>query len=284
MKKPEVSSEIIIKIFRHSKKENDKLKSDQEIRLTKEGRELARQKTPGISENSLAFGSSRDRTKETAGIMMSGNASNSFEELEEELMAEVSINPMKGQSRIGEELRLDFNDDSSTPYGKKFLEAYMEGRYLSFLFKESDAYAKEVGDVDGSTYSRLAGNVAEIVKKYTEISEKAWHPLMNDPNKKYLPSEKLNRFMGTHAGVGESFLAKLIEKTKGERALDEFTELLNNNGFDFVEGFEISIKQTGTEKHLKVSYRKKKENGEEYIFEEEIPEELLNEIIEEGKK
>lgn len=281
--KKEIPSEIVLKFFRHSEKSNAPVERDHDIRLTDRGRDLARAKSEYGTENALAFGSSRDRTKETAGIMMSGSKAPNLEELEDELVVEHTLFTKMHLTRIGEERRLDFNDDFNSPYGKKFFEEFKAGNYLPFLFKESDALAKELGDTEGSTYSRLAGQIAQIIAKYSQVSEKAWHPLMNKENSKYLPGEKLNRFLGTHAGVNECFLAKVIEKTRGLAARDQFANISDKKGFDYVEGFDVSIKQSGAEKHITISYKRKGEDGHEYVLEEEIPEAMLEEIIEEGK-
>ena len=67
------TSKIELIFMRHEEKENDKMKSDEEVRLTPAGRMHAKEKAvqDDIGQ-SMAFGSPRKRTQETAGLVMSG--------------------------------------------------------------------------------------------------------------------------------------------------------------------------------------------------------------------
>ena len=67
------TSKIELIFMRHDEKENDKTKGDEEVRLTPEGKMHAKDKALQDDINqSMAFGSSRNRTQETAGLVMSG--------------------------------------------------------------------------------------------------------------------------------------------------------------------------------------------------------------------
>jgi hypothetical protein len=44
--------------------------------------------------------------------------------------------------------------------------------------------------------------------------------------------------LGSHGGVTESFLLKVIEKIKGVAERDRFVSIIGNQ-FDFLEGFEF---------------------------------------------
>ena len=63
----------------------------------------------------------------------------------------------------------------------------------------------------------------------------------------------------------ESFLAKLIEKTKGIKERDRFVQALNNQGFDYAEGFDVEIrnKESG-EPIIHISYKKKR-TGKQFL-------------------
>ena len=54
-------------------------------------------------------------------------------------------------------------------------------------------------------------------------------------------------------------MAKLIEKTKGIEERDKFVKILNNQGFDYAEGFDIDIKNKELgEPTVHISYKKEK--------------------------
>src|SRR3989338_3137579 len=69
-----ITSKIDLRFFRHAEKESDKSKSDEEIELTETGRKQAIEKS-GDSDisQSVAFGSPRKRTQQTAGFVMGGS-------------------------------------------------------------------------------------------------------------------------------------------------------------------------------------------------------------------
>ena len=153
---------------------------------------------------SVAFGSPRKRTQETAVLAMTGSQNEiTGEESFDELKTKINAN-LKVGSKIGSDERLNFHDDFSTPYGKELLDAFMKGELLKFLVDRSDIRAEELKDMEGSTYSRMAKGVAKIILKYVTISSR-WHGLVNDSEKNY--SEKLDRFFGSHQGLLECFLA-----------------------------------------------------------------------------
>ena len=104
---------------------------------------------------------------------------------------------------------------------------------------------------------------------------------MSDKTKNY--SDTLERFMGTHQTVPESFLAKVIEKTRGVEERDRFIELLDKKGFDYTEGFDLKILNTTGGPKIHISYKNEKDKENLYIFDQEISEDVIDEIISEGK-
>src|SRR3990167_9782283 len=259
-----ITSKIELRFFRHAEKESDKNKSDEEIELTVTGRRQAVEKSKGTDISQVvAFGSPRKRTQQTAGLVMGGQldeitGNESIEELKEKLNKELKIG-----SKIGIDKRLDFNIDFSTDFGKKVLEAVKNGEYLKFLVEQSDTLAESFKDTATETYSGMAGRVAEIVKKYLAIAPR-WDKLAQDENKNY--DDALKRFFGTHQGIAESFLAKVIEQTKGKEERDVFVSALGNQGFNFVEGFEVEIDTiNGEEQKIHIKFKKEKDG--KIIFE-----------------
>jgi hypothetical protein len=275
----EKESKIVLHFFRHSIKEKSS-KSDEEVDITKEGAELAASKASENTniEQSLAFGSSRVRTQETAALVMAGKK---IEETPQarEVIDELNKNLNIG-SKVGVNENLDFKENEDSEYYKELLSASTEGQYLKYLVEQSDNRAKEFKDDYNVTYSKQAKQIAQIIEKYIKILPR-WNELVSDLNKKYDP--KLERFMGTHLGIGECFIAKIIEKTKGIEERDKFVEVLKNIGFNFVEGFDIEIIKKPNEQlpiiHLK--YSKEKDGIELFKFDENIEQNLLNEIINE---
>ena len=273
------TSKIELIFMRHDEKENDKTKSDEEVRLTPTGKMHAKEKAEENNiDQSMAFGSPRKRTQETSGLVMSGKleeitGKETLEELKEKLDKDL---PLKSGSKIRVDDRLNFETDFNSDYGKKALDA-VNGKYLKFLVEDSDRLAKEENDDKSSTYSKQAQAIASIVEKYYDIAPR-FNELVQDKDKKY--KDTMKRFLGSHQGVLESFLAKIIEKTKGVEERDKFVEVLNNQGFDYAEGFEIDIKNKELgEPTVHLSYKKEKEGETIFEFDEDLPKEMIDSLV-----
>ena len=276
--KEKFSSQIRLRFFRHSEKEAKKEgQTDEEIRLTPGGRKLSAQKAD-IEDigQAVAFGSPRKRAQETAGLVMAGKLDEiTGEESLEELKAIVD-NDLKVGSKIATDKRLDFILDAKSEYGKKAHEAFGQKRMLKFLVEESDQLAKELGVEDQTTYSGSASAIAQIIEKYIKIAPR-WDELVKDEKKGY--DKNLERFFGSHLSVPDSFLAKLIEKTKGIEERNKFVQALDNHGSDYAEGFGVNIINIKNKKPIiNIDYKKEKEGQNVYEFNEEIPVEMIEEI------
>ncbi len=275
--KENVTSRIVLRFFRHAEKESDKNKSDEEIALTETGRKQSVEKSedPDISQ-SVAFGSPRKRTQQTAGFVMSGQldeitGNEGIEELKSKLNKELGIG-----SKIAIDKRLNFNIDISTDFGKKAFEAFKNGEYLKFLVEQSDILAELLKDSSMETYSGIAGRVAEIVKKYLTGAPR-WDELAQDKSKNY--EDTLKRLFGTHQGIGESFLAKVIEQTKGKIERDAFVSALNNEGFDFAEGFDVKIETIDGKQNIRILFKKEKDGQVLFEYDEVVPTEIIENLI-----
>ncbi|MEK7463091.1 MAG: hypothetical protein AAB621_01865 [Patescibacteria group bacterium] len=159
----------------------------------------------------------------------------------DELRQKLNEGLKKGGSKISIDNRLNYNVDLSTEFGKKYLEAFKNGVFLKFIVEQSDSLAKSLNEIETDNYSRMAGQIAEVIKKYISIASH-WNELVKDESKQY--KDTLKRFMGTHQGVAECFLLKVVEKTKGENERNVLITVLNNVGFDFTEGFDVDIENT----------------------------------------
>lgn len=277
-RREQITSVIDLRFFRHAEKELDKSKSDEEIGLTETGRKQAVEKSEDkdISQ-SVAFGSPRKRTQQTAGLIMGGQLDDitgdeSINELKDKLNKDLKVG-----SKIGIDRGLDFNVDFSSSFGKKALESVKNGEYLKFLVEESDTLAESFKDITIETYSGMAGRVAEIVKKYLAIASR-WDKLVQDESKNH--KDTLKRFLGTHQGIGESFLAKVIEQTKGNAERDAFVSALSNQGFDFVEGFDVKIETIdGKTQNIHISFKKEKDGQVVFEYDDIVPREVIESFI-----
>ncbi len=273
-----ITSKIDLRFFRHAEKESVKGKPDEEIELTDMGKKQAieKSKDKDISQ-SVAFGSPRRRTQETAGFVMAGQldeitGNENIKELKEKLDKELKVG-----SKIGVDKRLDFQGNFSTEFGKKAAEAFKGGQYLKFLVEQSDELADSFKDKEAETYGRMAGRVAEIVNKYMSIAPR-WDALARDESKNY--DDTLKRFFGTHQGIAESFLAKVIEKTKGTAERDAYVSALNNQGFDYVEGFDVEIQNFEAKNpDIHITFMKKKDEKTIFAFNEIVPKKIIDDIV-----
>jgi len=266
--------------MRHDEKEKDKTKSDEEVRLTPAGKMRAKEKAEEDNiDQSMAFGSPRKRTQETAGLVMSGKleeitGTETLEELKEKLDKDL---PLKSGSKIMVDDRLNFEADLTSVYAKKALDSAKNGKYLKFLVEDSDRLAKEENDDKSSTYSKQAQAIASVVEKYYSIAPR-FNELVQDEDKNY--KDIMKRFFGSHQGVLESFLAKVIEKTMGIKERDNFVKALNDQGFDYAEGFEIDIKNKELgEPTVHLSYKKEKEGETIFEFDEDLPKEMIDSLV-----
>src|SRR3990172_527527 len=221
-----IKTKIILEFMRHGEKENDKTKSDEEVRLTENGRMMAGEKGEDLDpqkEVSLAWGSKKKRTKERALRAMLPNIdpNASLEDIEEMIREEEKF----GKKLIVDE-RLSF--DLSGPEGKEMLAAFKEGKYLQYLISESDKRAIELGD----NFNRIASKS----DKYEEFDN------------------QLERYLATHQGVVEGFVAKVLEETEGLEKRDEFISSVGS-GFKETEGIHLEIQNNGNHQEITITYQ-----------------------------
>lgn len=271
-------SKIVLHFMRHGKPESlQEGSTDEERHLSDAGVQQAL----GESENndmgqSVAYGSPRVRSQETAAYVMAGNIipeTTTSKEVNEFLNQDLKVG-----SKFGVMEELNFSG-GSPEFSKESDKAYTEGRYLDFIIKESDSLAERLGDKEATTLSVQAGNIAEIVKKYVEASPR-WNKLVNSPEKNY--EENLDRFLGSHQGVIESFLYKIVSDNKTKADLIA-NSLSSKGGFDFVEGITVDIIQENSSEQPKIvlEYSKENQDGLNFNLKETIPMEKIEKIIQE---
>ncbi len=276
--KEDFNSKIKLRFFRHDEKENDPEKTDHNIELTPKGRTHA--KDQALETNlaqSVAFGSPRRRTQETAGFIMAGQSEDitgeeSFSELKEKVDKDLGYG-----TKIAVDPKLNFDMEADNEYVREAMAAFKKGELMKFVVEKSDELAKETGDDRSSTYSRMAASIASIIKKYVGVAPR-WDDLVNDEAKKYEPT--MSRFFATHQGMQESFLAKVIELSKGIEERDRFIQAIENKGFDYAEGFEAEITTKDTsEPVVHISFKKEGQIPEStFEFDENISINILEKI------
>lgn len=274
----EFRSKINLRFFRHDEKESDPQKSDHDIELTPKGRLHAKEQASETNlAQSVAFGSPRRRTQETAGFIMAGQSEDitgaeSFGELKEKIDKDLGYG-----TKIAIDPKLNFDMEADNEYVKEAMAAFKKGELMKFVVEKSDELAKETDDDRSSTYSRMAASIASIIKKYIGVAPR-WDDLVNDEAKKYEPI--MNRFFATHQGMQESFLAKVIELSKGVGERDRFIQAIKNKGFDYAEGFEAEIITKDTsEPVVHISFKKEGETPEStFEFDEIVSIDILEKI------
>ena len=267
---------LVLSFLRHAEREIDENKDDVDIGLTEEGKRQAF----GVGESDqlerrVAFSSPRKRAQETAGFVMlakkigiDAERTESLEEIQK-LLKPASL-------RIDE--RLDFAVDVNSEFNRTMLDEYKQGRYLEFLVKDSDDLAEKLGDNTTLTYKRSAAQIAEVIKDHIAIVPR-WDQMVRHSNKP--DAHVLERILVSHGGILESFLARIIEETKGVEVRNAFLKSLDNNGFGYTDGFtvEVSIDNDTKNPVVRINYKAVKEVGPQFEFQESVDGALLEKII-----
>jgi hypothetical protein len=262
-----------------------------------------------VTAPAASIGSQFERAQQSAALDMSGaqrrddvTGDETLEELKEKLdrgtqsLEDFKAKKAKGLvigSKVGVDPRLGF-----AFYTEKIkneaTEASKKGKLLDFFVNRSDQLAEELNDKKSTTYSRASAEVAKVFEKYAKVAQN-FDRLVEDPQKKEKYGDELDRFLGSHAGVVDSFLCKIVEKMDGVPARNKLVEVMGEGeGFNPGEGFEVDIameedKETGVKtprmrlQYERKYYDKERQGEETYVFDRVVPPEILQEIIKEGK-
>lgn len=228
--------------------------TDADRQLTSEGRVHAEQsgqtKNPNMKMG-IAIGSPRDRAQETAlRQLISEDILGSGADFSE-LKSVIDHNLNYGNKiRVTE--KLDYRLDSNPEFQAAWFKSYNEKHAMKFLLEESDKLAADLKDAQDFSYSRSAANVAEVIKGYV-LAAPSWKRTYDKDPSKYKANE-MQRFMGTHQTIGETFLLKVVEKTQGTDAASALAEKMGN-GFDLSEGFSVVIDTV--DQSMSITYKDK---------------------------
>ncbi|MDP4000877.1 MAG: histidine phosphatase family protein [bacterium] len=271
---------IRLEFFRHDEKAKPtEGQPDTTVRLTPKGRVAATEAGKNLNpepEVAVAFGSNRERSVETA---MRGMLANQ-EEIGPDTTLEDIRELVAGQVKVGRKdmvsPNLNFDWSGSKEFNEPAMARYAAKDGLRFLVEDSDQLVEKLKDQTSTSWSRQAGNIAELIKKYYEILP-TWQRVAAEHPEKYAQfNNEMQRFMGSHQTVTESFLMKVIEKTEGREAVMKFIESLpDKNGFGFSEGFTINLIIDDAGRDIVMNYKDRQWT---------LTPELINEIINDKKE
>ena len=273
---PSVESTVALRFMRHAEKEKLDIPDD-DIPLTVPGRMDAWRKSMRMHakpEVSVAVGSPKKRTRETSAHVMLGSRvapDASLEEMEREIARFLKV----GKKVMVDE-RLNLGADG--PVGIETNKSYDENAYFRYLAEKSDLRAEELHDLESGTLKRYAGNVAELIQHYLEISN-AFHGVVEKDSEKYKKySNRLERYLGTHVGIQESFIVKVLETLSQETKRKAFVEAYPN-GFKELQGRNIDITTRGRERTIFLSYEIPDKSGhpktERIMFGADVLEQII---------
>lgn len=177
----------------------------------------------------------------------------SLEELEKKYGAKFDANNFKW---IEADSRLDFEAQGLVEKNQN--QAYVDGHLLEYTAKKSDEEALESNDRVSSTYTRIAGAVSDLILSYVATGKELHNTVQNmvrlrpESFKSIVKDGKcaFERFFGTHAGIGESFMLKIIEVLEKRGQLPKGTqeEIMEKTGASFKENEGIRLEIHNSDK------------------------------------
>jgi len=206
------------------------------------------------------------------------NSYSTVNELAEEINR---LEEIKIGSKTSTRKELDFKM-SKGPILDAAMKAIDENRYFDWLFHESQNLIP-AGSNENWSLNRQAANIASEIDRYVKISG-SFDKLVEEKGSDF--GNKMERFLGSHSGVLESFLIRVIEKTRGAEEAEKFAQAVPE-GFDFSEGFsaKITTKTKGSEPTIQIKYNRKDADSKDvYDFAENVPLSVVQEIMSEGDK
>ncbi len=193
-----------------------------------------------------------DRAAQTAMLAMLADepeieTDDSLEIMEEKIRKYLPVG-----KKIYRDERLSFTN-SEGPAGQATIKAFKSGKLLNWLVKDSDQAVIENKDLETISYLRQAGNIAELIARYQSVGNNFNH-LSANPDKQKEHGHKLERYLATHQGVLESFIAKVLEIQEGLTARDKFSEQLGN-GWKETKGARIEIINDSQGQRIFINYQ-----------------------------
>lgn len=276
-----VDTKLILEFMRHGKKENAPEKHDDEVRLLPQGKAQATSKGKELGVNiKAAVGrrSPKKRTGETVLHAMLANETGvdpdaNLEDLEMVTGAALNSGKNINLKKLSVDKRLGF--ELGGVIGQEMLAAYKAGKLLPYVVEHSDERVLAEGEGGTTTYSMFAANVADIIRGYLSAANNFNRlALKNKADENF--GRQIERYLGTHQGVVENFVAKVLEKKYGVAKRDEFVKSVGG-GFKETEGIHVEVNNHGEEQSVAMTFNM---NGQKEIV--SLTKELLDIIIAEG--
>jgi len=276
-------TKVVLHFFRHEKK-GPKEEDDRNTPLSEEGSKdaLARGvQEPAQMEVALAGGSPRYRSAHTALDRMVANEGAVTPDMTYDEAKAVVEKDMKVGSKVMLLPELNFEHTGTEGFKDKFIGSINEGRYLEFLYEDSDNVVVEEGDMESLSISRMAGNYASLIAREMRAGN-AFNKVVQEKPDKYADSgNQMERYFGTHAGVTESFVMKVLEKVYGGDRVKEFIDKTRDPkgkdaGFDYQQGITLTIINNGEGRSMVMA-------GLPDMDDVKITPEVLSEIIEDAE-
>lgn len=232
----EVKRRISVEVFRHGPKAKRTIEGhDALVPLTPGGLEHAFEAATklGVNNPVRIVASTRKRVIQTALLIWANVAKITKEVALKKTVDELSdlankaLN--KGQNTTRRMMvtddRLNFDYESHDSFSDSFYKAYeqlQENKTLDWQLEQSDQLVLDLakkepneGLLKVSTYTRFAGDMAEMINRYVRAMDKLKVLKKNE-------DFDFDILMGSHSQNLECFLMRLIEIKEGRPALEEF--------------------------------------------------------------
>lgn len=243
-----------------------------------EGQAIAAGEKANVENVSTVSGSPRDRALQTAVSMAAWNnpdAPVGAPTIDELLDAKTPTGASYREIAFKDE-RLDMTFVKPSEAHERLMKAYDEKRYLDELIV-MDAEAKAAGHPESSVYAMQARNIASLIEQDARIAT-ATARKQREEGKEWRKTGEAE-ILGSHGGVGESFLMEIVRRTKGEEELHKFADFYES-GFKNTEGFDFTVIGSSTGKSPKLRIRfESARDGKTYSFDEAVHIGVLDQIM-----
>lgn len=228
------------------------------------------------TDSAIAVGGSLRRLRETALFASAGSDSRVDQETQLEqlrqLLDKKSVAYEKREWKIeGLEMAVAKDD----PFFTNTLNPALKRRdYFKTIVAEHDKDHDAENPSKNSMYMRQAYGFAKILDFCVKASPKLRESYLHH-------GDPLTReaFIVAQSGVTESFLAEVIDRTRGRRERDAFVAAVHN-GFSYGQGFDLEVRSKGEGRTSLMLTLTVGAGDTLYSYRSEIPLETLAEILE----
>ena len=155
----------------------------------------------------------------------------------------------------------------------RILEAYNRNEYMRESLKLHQEGVEASKPRGSSIHAKQVYGIAKIITRYARITPK----LVENPTVPHA----IERFLGTHGGVQESFWIELVRKLRGETEVERLIAMIPN-GVGYNEGMDVDIvaRSRDEEPRLRILFTVGKGESQ-YKFDEVVPVAVIDKVLEE---